>query len=93
MEFCDGGDIFHLIEKCKKNHTFVKEMDIWKYFINIGSNNLYFFLFKFFPLFPVHALSTLHSMNILHRDIKSANVFISNGNAKLGDLNVSKVAK
>lgn len=33
-------------------------------------------------------------MNILHRDLKSANVFLfSNGVAKLGDLNVSKVAK
>ena len=33
-------------------------------------------------------------MKILHRDLKSANVFLSKeGNAKLGDLNVSKVAK
>ena len=30
----------------------------------------------------------------LHRDLKRANVFLfKNGNAKLGDLNVSKVAK
>lgn len=33
-------------------------------------------------------------MTILHRDLKSANVFLEkNGGAKLGDLNVSKVAK
>jgi len=33
-------------------------------------------------------------MKILHRDIKCANIFISKeGNYKLGDLNVSKVAK
>jgi len=37
-------------------------------------------------------------MNILHRDLKSANVFLysedtSTEVAKLGDLNVSKVAK
>ena len=32
-------------------------------------------------------------MTILHRDIKCANIFLSNGIAKLGDLNVSKVAK
>lgn len=32
-------------------------------------------------------------MQILHRDLKCANVFLSNGNAKIGDMNVSKVAK
>jgi NIMA (never in mitosis gene a)-related kinase len=33
-------------------------------------------------------------MNIMHRDLKSANVFMfSSGQVKLGDLNVSKVLK
>ena len=33
-------------------------------------------------------------MKILHRDMKSANIFLyQDGKAKLGDLNVSKVAK
>ena len=42
----------------------------------------------------VKALRVLHSMNILHRDLKSANIFLrKEGLAKLGDLNVSKVAK
>ncbi|KAM3138397.1 hypothetical protein pb186bvf_009483 [Paramecium bursaria] len=39
------------------------------------------------------ALKTLHQMQILHRDLKSANVFIHDGEYKLGDMNVSKVAK
>ena len=43
-------------------------------------------------------LQALHRLRILHRDMKSANIFLSkegpqNFVAKLGDLNVSKVAK
>lgn len=38
-------------------------------------------------------LYSLHEKKILHRDLKSANVFISDGVYKLGDLNVSKVLK
>ena len=41
----------------------------------------------------VEALDVLHTKNIFHRDLKSANVFLfTTGQAKLGDLNVSKVA-
>ena len=36
-------------------------------------------------------LNHLHNKSILHRDVKSANVFVSDGCYKLGDLNVSKV--
>lgn len=42
----------------------------------------------------VKGLKALHNLKIFHRDMKSANVFLNkNGVAKLGDLNVSKVAK
>lgn len=36
----------------------------------------------------------LHANKIVHRDIKCANIFLNKeGKVKLGDLNVSKVAK
>ncbi len=39
-------------------------------------------------------LQALHEKSILHRDLKSANVFMElDGNIKLGDLNVSKVCQ
>jgi NIMA (never in mitosis gene a)-related kinase len=35
----------------------------------------------------------MHDMNVMHRDLKSANVFMNrDGTIKLGDMNVSKVA-
>ncbi len=42
----------------------------------------------------VRGLAALHEVNIFHRDLKSANIFLNkDGTAKLGDMNVSKVAK
>lgn len=41
----------------------------------------------------VTGISVLHDMKIIHRDLKSANIFICEGNYKLGDLNVSKLLK
>ena len=39
-------------------------------------------------------LIELHRQNIMHRDMKSANIFLfKNGQAKVGDLNVSKIAR
>jgi len=50
---------------------------VWSYFIQM-----------------LHGLQALHDLNIVHRDIKCANVFLTkDGVLKLGDLNVSKVAK
>ena len=77
MEFADNGDLYQKIVEYKKTKKYFEEIDIWKIFIQL-----------------VKGLKSLHDLKILHRDLKSANVFLfKNGNAKLGDLNVSKVAK
>jgi NIMA (never in mitosis gene a)-related kinase len=42
----------------------------------------------------VLGLQELHKLKIVHRDIKCANIFMTKaGIVKLGDLNVSKIAK
>lgn len=38
-------------------------------------------------------LNILHERNIIHRDLKCANIFISNNCYKIADLNVSKLLK
>lgn len=41
----------------------------------------------------LNGISVLHDRNIIHRDLKSANIFISGGVYKVADLNVSKLLK
>ena len=77
MEFADKGDLFQKITACRRSNAHFEEQDIWRVFIQM-----------------VKGLKALHELKILHRDLKSANIFLySDGLAKLGDLNVSKVAK
>ena len=77
MEYADKGDLFQLITERKKTKTYFKEPEIWKTLIQL-----------------LKGLKSLHELKILHRDIKSANVFLFKGGiVKLGDLNVSKVAR
>ena len=40
----------------------------------------------------IKGLKALHDKRVLHRDLKSANVFMYNdGTVKIGDLNVAKI--
>jgi NIMA (never in mitosis gene a)-related kinase 1/4/5 len=51
------------------------------------------FIWKIF-IIVVRGLKALHDLDIMHRDLKSANVFLNkDGSGKLGDMNVSKVAE
>ena len=77
MEFADGGDLLKKVEAHQKKGTCFSERDVWKYFIQM-----------------VRGLLALHELKICHRDLKCANIFLTaDGVVKLGDLNVSKVAK
>ena len=38
----------------------------------------------------LEGLNRLHDANIIHRDVKPANIFFHEGVAKIGDLNVAK---
>jgi len=77
MEYADDGDLFQKIVEHKKRKIYIDEKKVWKVAIQMLSG-----------------IKTLHEMNILHRDLKSANVFLyKDGTAKIGDMNVSKIAK
>jgi NIMA (never in mitosis gene a)-related kinase len=77
MEHADGGDLLNLINTKKRNKEILGEKTVWHYFVQI-----------------VRGLKALHDLKICHRDIKCANLFMTKeGIVKLGDLNVSKVAK
>ena len=77
MELADGGDVQSKIDAYKKSGGFLPETEIWDILKQM-----------------LQGLHTLHKHKIVHRDIKCANVFLSkDGTVKLGDLNVSKIAK
>jgi NIMA (never in mitosis gene a)-related kinase len=77
MEHADGGDLYNKIVQYKKKGQYIPEKEVWHIFIQI-----------------IRGLQALHDLKIVHRDIKCANLFTTKeGVLKLGDLNVSKVAK
>jgi NIMA (never in mitosis gene a)-related kinase len=77
LEYADDGDLFQKITRHQNEKSYIKEEEIWRIFITI-----------------VRGLRALHEIQIFHRDLKSANIFLNkDGAAKLGDMNVSKVAK
>lgn len=77
MEYANGGDLQSKINQLKKGNKHMREEEVWSIFYQM-----------------VNGLNALHKKRIVHRDIKCANVFLTrDGIVKLGDLNVSKIAK
>ena len=78
MEYVGGGDLSDKVKEFKRKRSHFKEEIIWNYILQV-----------------LQGLKGLHEMKIMHRDIKTANIFLTEDYkiAKLGDLNVAKVAK
>ena len=77
MEYADGGDISSKIRNNLKRKLIFEEKTIWNWAIQL-----------------LEGIQYLHNNKIMHRDLKSANLFLlKNGTLKIGDLNVSTIAK
>ena len=73
---------------------FADNGDLYQKIKYYKSKNLFFDEKDVWKIFIqiTRGLKTLHDLKILHRDFKSANIFLfKEGIAKIGDLNVSKV--
>lgn len=82
MEFADGGDLLGKIRQTKEGPGYLREDEVWRIFLQL-----------------LAGAASLHRHQVVHRDLKvggrdqCANVFLfKDGRAKIGDLNVSKVA-
>jgi NIMA (never in mitosis gene a)-related kinase 1/4/5 len=77
MEYADGGDLLERIKLYQKKGMYMSESFLWSMSLQLA-----------------RGLKCLHDLDIVHRDLKSANVFLTAaGGVKLGDMNVSKIAK
>ena len=77
MEYAEEGDLEQKIKYNLRKRLNFDESTIWGWIIQL-----------------LKGIKYLHDNKIMHRDLKSANIFImKNGLLKLGDLNVSKIAK
>ncbi|XP_069705761.1 serine/threonine-protein kinase Nek2 [Periplaneta americana] len=79
MEWCQGGDLASLINKCKKSCSYLDEGFVWRVLYQMCR-----------ALQACHW--HLSNCTVLHRDIKPANVFLDGtGNVKLGDFGLARI--
>ena len=77
MEYADDGDISLKIKNNLKKKLIFNENTIWNWTFQL-----------------LEGIQYLHDNKIMHRDLKSANLFLlKDGTLKIGDLNVSIIAK
>jgi non-specific serine/threonine protein kinase/NIMA (never in mitosis gene a)-related kinase len=76
MEFCSGGDLNQLIVEQKETH---------------GGRKLDESQIIDWATQIALAIFYMHDKRILHRDLKTPNIFITDDRVKLGDFGISKV--
>lgn len=78
MEYCEGGDLSHYLSDYKKANQKMMNEDS---------------IWKWFIQISLGLLH-IHNNKILHRDLKSLNIFLTKDlNVKIGDLGVAKILK
>jgi NIMA (never in mitosis gene a)-related kinase len=65
MELAELGDMLQKVKQAKKQQMLIPERDVWTALHQIAQG-----------IFMISGLNTLHNMNILHRDLKCANIFL-----------------
>ncbi|KAI5475150.1 G2-specific protein kinase [Pseudohyphozyma bogoriensis] len=83
MEYCEGGDLAGVIQRCRRSGTYLSEELVWSYLAQIT-----------LALSDCHTETDSKGERkpvILHRDIKPENVFLDKeNNLRLGDFGLSK---
>jgi NIMA (never in mitosis gene a)-related kinase 1/4/5 len=87
MELVDMGDLYgQIVKSLKRQGSTIPQAELE--YEGLKED----FIWRVF-IQVVKGLKSMHDLNIMHRDLKSANVFLnSDDSVKLGDMNVSKVA-
>lgn len=100
MEYCDGGDLGHIISNFKKNKESVPEEFIWQVLVQtlLALHKCHYGIdAKKVNLFSNDSKETEPSINsetvIIHRDIKPDNIFMLNSGKtiKVGDFGLAKM--
>lgn len=94
MEYCQQGDLHsRIIESCDENKPFSQSLVLkWWACNRCSLTALLMVLDRFHQM--CQAVKYLHIRNILHRDLKSANIFLTGkGKVRVGDLGLARKTK